>query len=132
MALTTALTEILGITHPILLAPMDYVSDARLTAAVSAAGAFGILGGGYGDEPWLKQELDLLDATRQRYGVGFITWSLAKQPHLLDIALAHRPAAIMLSFGDPAPFAVRPRSRAGRSRSGRLGIAGDRGISQRA
>ena len=107
MALTTALTEILGITHPILLAPMDYVSDARLTAAVSSAGGFGILGGGYGDEAWLKRELDLLDATRQKFGVGFITWSLEKQPHLLDVALAHRPAAIMLSFGDPTPFAPR-------------------------
>lgn len=107
MALTTALTRSLGITHPILLAPMDYVSDARLAAAVSAAGGFGILGGGYGDEAWLRRELDLLDAMHQRFGVGFITWSLAKQPHLLDVVLAHRPAAVMLSFGDPAPFAAR-------------------------
>ena len=34
-------------------------------------------------------------------GVGFITWSLARQPALLDLALEHRPAAVMLSFGDP-------------------------------
>ena len=38
-------------------------------------------------------------------GCGFITWSLAKRPELLDAALAHQPAAIMLSFGDPRPFA---------------------------
>ena len=39
--------------------------------------------------------------------VEFITWSLAKKPHLLDLVLAHQPAAVMLSFGDPRPFASR-------------------------
>ena len=42
-------------------------------------------------------------------GCGFITWSLAKGPELLDLALRHRPAAVMLSFGDPSPFAARIR-----------------------
>jgi nitronate monooxygenase len=44
------------------------------------------------------------------FGVGFITWSLARTPELLDIALDARPRAIMLSFGDPAPFAPRIKS----------------------
>lgn len=107
MSIATPLTRKLGIVHPLLLAPMDYVSDARLTSAVTAAGGFGILGGGYGDREWLVQELDRLGRSGTRYGVGFITWSLAKQPHLLDIALERRPAAIFLSFGDVAPFARR-------------------------
>jgi len=47
MPIGTALTSLLGIKHPILLAPMDVVSGARLAAAVSNAGGFGILGGGY-------------------------------------------------------------------------------------
>ncbi len=38
-------------------------------------------------------------------GIGFITWSLAKQSELLDLALERRPRAIFLSFGDLAPFA---------------------------
>jgi len=82
---------------------MDLVADARLTAAVTAAGGFGILGGGYGDEQWLTRELDLLEQTHTRFGVGFITWSMAKQPKLLDLALERRPAAVVLSFGDPRP-----------------------------
>ena len=49
MALRTEITRLLGIEHPILLAPMDVVSGARLTAAVSRAGGLGLLGGGYGD-----------------------------------------------------------------------------------
>ena len=32
---------------------------------------------------------------------------MAKQPELLDVALERKPAAVMLSFGDPAPFADR-------------------------
>jgi nitronate monooxygenase len=91
---------------------MDLVADARLTAAVSAAGGLGILGGGYGEEGWLTRELDLLARSGRRFGVGFITWSLATQPHLLDLALERRPAAVMLSFGDPRPF-VEPIKRAG-------------------
>ncbi len=56
MPITTPLTSLLGITHPILSAPMDTIAGARLVAAVSEAGGFGILGGGYGDKAWLEQE----------------------------------------------------------------------------
>jgi nitronate monooxygenase len=105
MTIDTALTERLSISHPILLAPMDVIADARLTAAVSAAGGLGILGAGYGDESWLERQLDLLDDSRSRFAVGFITWSMAKQPKLLDLALERNPAAVMLSFGELRPFA---------------------------
>ncbi len=105
MAISTRLTTMLGIEHPILLAPMDIVSDGRLAATVSKAGGFGIIGGGYGDEAWLTREMDA--AGSARVGVGFITWSLAKQPRLLDMVLERKPPAIMLSFGDVAPFAAK-------------------------
>jgi len=87
MPISTPLTARLGIAHPILSAPMDFIAGARLTKAVSAAGGFGILGGGYGDEAWLKQETAKLADVSDPFGIGFITWSLAKQPALLDIAL---------------------------------------------
>lgn len=105
MPIATRLTELLGIEHPILLAPMDLVSTGKLAAIVSAAGGFGIIGGGYGDETWVMRELDA--AGDARVGVGFITWSLAKQPRVLDRVLERHPPAIMLSFGDVAPFAPR-------------------------
>ena len=63
MPLSTPLSARLGIQHPILSAPMDVIAGARLTAAVSAAGGFGILGGGYGDQAWLEQETAKLAAT---------------------------------------------------------------------
>src|SRR5438309_11312846 len=113
MSISTPLTARLGIQHPIRSAPMDTIAGARLAAAVSAAGGFGILGGGYGDKAWLEQETAKLKQIAELsapFGIGFITWSLAKRPELLDIALAARPRAIMLSFGDPKPFAPRIKS----------------------
>lgn len=108
MSIDTPLTALLGIRHPILLAPMDVVSGARLAAAVSNAGGFGILGGGYGERAWLERETGKLkELASAPFGVGFITWSLAGQPDLLEIALDARPRAVMLSFGDPRAFADR-------------------------
>jgi nitronate monooxygenase len=111
MKLETPVTHLLGVEAPILLAPMDVVADARLALAVLDAGAYAFLGGGYGERAWLEQELArLAPAARERgrpFGVGFITWSLAKRPEVLDLALSHGPSAIFLSFGDPAEFAPR-------------------------
>lgn len=109
MPIATPLTALLGIKHPVLSAPMDGIAGARLTMAVSEAGGLGILGGGYGDRDWLEAETAKLRGFRHPFGIGFITWSFASRPELLDIALAARPRGIMLSFGDPAPFAPRIR-----------------------
>jgi nitronate monooxygenase len=110
MPISTALTSLLGIKHAILLAPMDLVSGAGLAVAVSEAGGFGILGGGYGEKAWLERETARLQTCAAPFGIGFITWSLAKRPELLDIALDAAPRAIMLSFGDPRPFTPRIKS----------------------
>ncbi|MEU9454556.1 nitronate monooxygenase [Streptomyces sp. NPDC048277] len=106
--LNTRLTQAFDIEHPVVLAPMDLVSGSRLASAVAAAGGLGMIGGGYGDREWLKRELAAVNSAR--VGCGFITWSLARDPDLLDIALEHEPTAVMLSFGDPAPFAERVRA----------------------
>jgi len=103
MTLRTRLTERLAIEHPILSAPMGFVSGGRLAAAVTAAGGLGLIGGGYGDADWLEREFAA--AGNARVGCGFITWSLARQPKLLADVLARAPAAIMLSFGALTSFA---------------------------
>lgn len=103
----TRLTEFFGIRHPILLAPMAQVSGGRLAAAVSAAGGLGLIGGGYGEAEWLHAQIGAADEAR--VGFGFITWSLARHPELLDIVVTRRPATIMLSFGDLRPFVDRIR-----------------------
>jgi len=112
MPISTPLTSLLGIRHPVLSAPMAIIAGSRLVTAVGNAGGFGILGGGYGDRDWLEQETAKLQQCSAPFGIGFITWSMAKQPELLDIALEANPRAIMLSFGDPKPFAPRIKAAA--------------------
>ena len=107
MRLRTRLTERFDIEHPIISAPMGMIAGGRLAAAVSNAGGLGLIGGGYGDGGWLEREFSA--AGNARVGCGFITWSLAQQPELLDQVLARQPAAVMLSFGPVAAFAAQIR-----------------------
>jgi nitronate monooxygenase len=104
MALRTALTDLLGIEHPIVLAPMGGVAGGALTAAVSEGGGFGMIGGGRGARDWLERECALARAaTEKPWGVGLLSWAVDRA--VLDWVTAQEPAAIMLSFGDPTPFA---------------------------
>lgn len=100
--ITTALTRLLGIRHPILSAPMAAVAGGELARAVSAAGGFGMVGGGYGDPQWCDEALDAVGEIPA--GIGFITWRLAERPELLRQALDRHPRAVFLSFGDIEPF----------------------------
>ncbi|HET8876307.1 MAG TPA: nitronate monooxygenase [Casimicrobiaceae bacterium] len=102
--IVTRLTQAFGLRHPIVLAPMGGAAGGRLAAAVSNAGGLGLVGGGYGEREWMTRELALAGAgTQAQWGVGLITWSIG--PGILELALAHRPGAVMLSFGDPRPHA---------------------------
>jgi nitronate monooxygenase len=103
--ISSRITELLEIEHPILSAPMAGVAGGGMAAAVSRAGGFGLLGGGYGERDWMDYELSQVDCSS--IGIGFITWRLAQQPELLELALDHAPKAIFLSFGDIQGFASR-------------------------
>lgn len=100
----TRLTEALDIKAPILLAPMGSASGGLLASAVSASGGLGLIGGGYGDASYLEKEFAV---ATENVGCGFITWALHQNIRALDIALEFKPVAVMLSFGDPSPFAER-------------------------
>ena len=101
----TGLTRLLGIQHPILLAPMGSAAGGKLAAAVTHAGGLGMLGSGYASEAAVRKEL--VEAGNARVGIGFILWALDKNPQALDVALDAKPAAVMLSFGDPTPYTGR-------------------------
>jgi nitronate monooxygenase len=124
----TRLTSLFNLSTPIVLAPMALASGGALAAACAQAGALGLVGGGYGDLAWTRREYTLAhellsqsglrkgnslpeaDAS-SRLGVGFITWKLDEDPSALDWVLnqplERRPVAVMLSFGDPRPYAAR-------------------------
>jgi nitronate monooxygenase len=104
MALSTAFTELFGVRHPIALAPMGGSAGGALAAAVANGGGLGLLGGGNGDRAWLARELPIVaDGTSAPWGVGFQSWAV--DAGMVESALERGPGAVMLSFGDPRPFA---------------------------
>ena len=112
--LNTRFTERFQLTTPIALAPMALATGGALAAACAQAGALGLVGGGYGDLTWTQREYSLALALLQndshshaRLGCGFITWKLDENAEALDWVLTQKPCAIMLSFGDPRPYAKR-------------------------
>ncbi|ARF53825.1 NAD(P)H-dependent flavin oxidoreductase [Streptomyces gilvosporeus] len=110
MALSTSFTELFDVEYPIALAPMGGSAGGALTAAVSRGGGLGLLGSGTGDEDWLARELPVLadQGAGKPWGIGL--WSWAVDDGVVARVLEHRPPAVMLSFGDPAPFVERIRS----------------------
>jgi nitronate monooxygenase len=111
--LHTFLTESWGLSVPIIGAPMSPQAGGKLAAALSNGGALGMLGLLRGAEaiPGLHADANEFRslAGERRFGVGLSAWALASQPELLDAAIATKPFAICISFGDPAPFAARVR-----------------------
>ena len=108
MALSTAFTELFGVRWPIALAPMGGSAGGALAAGVSRGGGLGLLGSGNGDPEWLVRELAVLaEGTDKPWGIGFLTWQI--DVDAVERALEHQPRAVMLSFGDPSPFAERIR-----------------------
>jgi nitronate monooxygenase len=103
MLIQTPFTKLLSVRHPIALAPMGGSAGGALAAAVSNAGGLGLIGGGRQDRGWLERELGIVAArTTQPWGVGFQSWAV--DAVTVEWALGQRPHAVMLSFGDPAPF----------------------------
>ena len=104
----TRLTERFGIRHPASDFQCAHVAGGALAAAVSRAGGLGIVGGGYagvaGGEPDL--DIELAQAKSGKFGVGFITWALERASKMLAKALRYSPFCVVLSFGDPSPFAA--------------------------
>jgi nitronate monooxygenase len=104
VSIGTALTAMFGLEYPIVSAPMGGVAGGSLAAAVSNAGALGLVGGAYGEPDWLRTELSTAGSLSTRpWGVGLITWHAKREA--VELALSYEPHAFMLSFGDPRPFA---------------------------
>ena len=113
-ALNTRFTQHFHLSTPIALAPMALAAGGALAGACAQAGALGLVGGGYGELAWTQREYMLAhellkddSSSQARLGCGFITWKLDENAEALDWVLTQKPRAIMLSFGNPLPYAPR-------------------------
>src|SRR5262245_3286533 len=105
----TRFTEMFGLEHPVMSAPMAMHSGGTLAAAVSAAGGLGSFGGFTMEGPeWVRTQAGYVrDKTDRPFPVGFITPFLGFAEDLFEAALHARPDAIALSFSDPGEWGRR-------------------------
>jgi nitronate monooxygenase len=106
----TRFTELFGLEHPVMSAPMAMHSGGTLAAAVSAAGGMGSFGGIHATEGpgWVGEQAALVrDRTDRPFAIGFITPFLVFSASHFEAALEARPDAIALSFADPGEWARR-------------------------
>src|SRR5688572_10491863 len=99
--LTTALTRLLGIEHPIIQAGMGSLAGARLAAAVSNAGGLGTVGT-IGRRPSeIHAELEAARAaTNKPFSANIATFVWAPfADSVVDITLKAEVPVITLSFG---------------------------------
>ncbi|MGW2412296.1 NAD(P)H-dependent flavin oxidoreductase [Streptomyces tubercidicus] len=110
--LQTRFTEMFGLVHPVMSAPMAMHSGGTLAAAVSAAGGLGCFGGTHPRKgpDWIRAEIATIRAaTDGPFAVGFITPFLPFTEPLFDATLEERPAVVALSFADPQPWLARAK-----------------------
>jgi nitronate monooxygenase len=111
----TALTSRFGAQVPVVQAPMAGAAGGRLAAAVSAAGALGMIGVGPSTPPeWIREQHAIAHdgAADRPFGIGLMAWVLDDKPEQLDVVLDTRPAFASVSFGDVQPY-VKPLQEAG-------------------
>ena len=110
--LLTRFTELLGLTYPLMSAPMSNHSGGQLAAAVSLAGGLGAFGGsnGWGAD-WMRQQIaHVRSRTDRPFGVGFITQLIEPDPKNFEIALEEGVPVIIFSFTDPQPWLGRAKA----------------------
>lgn len=101
----TWLTERFGLSVPVVSAPMAGAAAGRLAAAVSRAGALGMVGVGSAATPaWVLQECGIAASDGRPYGAGLQAWALPANTTPLDAVLAAAPALVSVSYGSYATY----------------------------
>jgi enoyl-[acyl-carrier protein] reductase II len=103
----TALTELIGIRHPIIQGGMAWVATAELATAVSEAGGLGIVGGGNNPPDYLLDEIRKVKSwTDQPFGVNLPLFSPWIED-LVDICIQERVPVVSTGAGNPGPYISR-------------------------
>jgi nitronate monooxygenase len=107
--LKTRLTEMYSLRYPIVGAAMANHSSANLAAAVSEAGGLGGFGAiNAGGPDWVRAQIRAIrQRTDRPFVTGFITAFIDLMEANFEASIEERVPLIMLSFGDPRPYAAR-------------------------
>lgn len=104
----TWLTERFDVRVPVVGAPMAGVGTGELAAAVSRAGALGMLGAGPAATPEKVARECAVARAGGAFGVGLMAWALSEDPArgsaLVDAVVAAAPALVSVSYGPYADW----------------------------
>lgn len=110
--LKTALTELLGIEHPILQGGMAWVATWELVVAVSEAGGLGILGAGNAPAAYVREQIQRIkEHTRKPYGVNVPLFS-PYVDEIVALCIQERVPVFTTGAGNPTPY-IAPLKEAG-------------------
>ncbi|MFM8972844.1 MAG: NAD(P)H-dependent flavin oxidoreductase [Actinomycetota bacterium] len=100
----TRITELLGIEHPVVQAPMGYIARARLASAVSEAGGLGVIETSSGRLDEVREEIvRMRDLTDKPFGVN-VAQMFVRDPAIVDFVAEHGVRFVTTSAGDPTRF----------------------------
>jgi enoyl-[acyl-carrier protein] reductase II len=102
--LKTAVCDLLGIEHPVIQGGMAHLGTAELVSAVSNAGGLGIIGTGFYEPEWVR---DQIHRTREQTHNPFGINVQLRSPHIeqvIRIVLEEKVAIVTTGAGDPAKY----------------------------
>ncbi|GIU84872.1 MAG: 2-nitropropane dioxygenase [Acidimicrobiales bacterium] len=103
MTITTRLTEILGVEHPVMLAGMGGVSYADLVAAVSEAGGFGTLGASTMSLDRMVAEMEKVRSlTDKPFGVDLLTAAPGDMRRQVEAIIEGGASVFVAGLGVPS------------------------------
>jgi enoyl-[acyl-carrier protein] reductase II len=105
--LRTAICDLFEIKHPIIQGGMAHIGTAELVSAVSAAGALGIIGCGYYQPDWVRQQIRLTKKQTDRpFGINIpLTSPYVKE--VIEVILQEKVSIIATGNGNPETYIPR-------------------------
>lgn len=103
-ALSTRVSQLLGIEYPIVQAPMGWIARSQLASAVSNAGALGIIETSSGELDAVRDEIELMSGlTRHPFGVN-IAQAFVRDPNIVQFVINQGIKFVTTSAGDPTKY----------------------------
>lgn len=102
-ALSTPFTKLVGVDHPIALAPMAGAVESDLAAAVGNAGGYPIMPFSWSTLDTMEAELKSLRAKTDAPFAVNLCLDMPQEARL-ELCLSHRPNAVHFFWGEAAPF----------------------------
>lgn len=98
------ITQLLGIEHPIVQAPMGYIARAQLASAVSEAGGLGIIETSSGRLDEVREEIaEMRSLTQKPFGLN-IAQAFVRDPDIVKFVADQGIRFVTTSAGDPRKY----------------------------